>query len=255
MYYKHYFGCKIRAIWPKDGQQVDLIPDFLSDHIACQFGSGPTYEKDVEVDFHDSDVTIYLHLIHPADLTVSQFEQYSEMVNGERFAESVVYLFELHVDIFDLIGRGLAINRNDPDGKYADKYAARNTTVIRQIPEYVPVEQQQRVITEAPKERSSLKESASPTKQKAEQKHNHEPSPDLHVCRVFNVEPFEGGIRRVCRECNKAVIEYNRGYTTKPIGVPMKKQLGRPKKGHEKKEDFSQENIEMIERIFTPPSE
>lgn len=109
--YHHYLGCKARFTWP-EGDYVDFVITMVNDWKdlfafdgVYSFGRANT---DVEIDLIKTAGKFQLYLYDPADLNSDQIKKYKSYVDHNA-PESVLWIFQNHVDAFDLIKNGEAI--------------------------------------------------------------------------------------------------------------------------------------------------
>lgn len=116
----HYLGAKVRITW-EDGTTSDMIYEAHFTYMI--FGSDLKTEADIEIDHVDiktGKVKVQLYLHHPAYMTKYQKKQYDSLLYTNEFKAhgmtwksdtpaSLYYLFKNHIDAFNLIEKGIAI--------------------------------------------------------------------------------------------------------------------------------------------------
>lgn len=133
-YLKRYIGSRCRYFY--DGELIgDFILDQYSDNMIFGSKIGATEEEEknyqdyFEIELDDEKTLIQLMLIHPEDMTRGQHKMYDTLCHHNHFKinhidwktdspESILYLIETHIDAFNLIERGLAIDISGKQRKY-----------------------------------------------------------------------------------------------------------------------------------------
>lgn len=121
-----YLGCRVRATW-ENGDVAEFILETMNTWYFT-FGedltAGPEIKnKDIEIDLkNDKHVKVQLFLTNPLHLTPQQKAEYKSLCHKNNFhqgnmvwetdtPESILWLLKNQVDAFDLIARGLAIEK------------------------------------------------------------------------------------------------------------------------------------------------
>lgn len=133
-YWHYYLGCRYRIEWP-DGDYVESVLDWIgyegmimsyniADNKKAKHGQN-YYEPDsFEVEIFRENLTFKFILIHPCDLSEQQQNEYrsfcypvEDFIKRKkvlRYADtplSMHYMFKHGIDAFDLIEKGLAIDK------------------------------------------------------------------------------------------------------------------------------------------------